>query len=56
MGSGAERLAGVHHDVDRVVPPFLGRRRGWLLLMQVVIVLGLVVLATSALIAREQKR
>lgn len=33
--------------VDRLVPPFLGRRRGWLLLMQVAIVVGLVALAAS---------
>jgi PAT family beta-lactamase induction signal transducer AmpG len=33
--------------VDRVVPPFLGRRRGWLILMQVVILVGLIVLAFS---------
>lgn len=33
--------------IDRLVPPFLGRRRGWLLLMQVVILIGLVVLAFS---------
>jgi len=33
--------------VDRLVPPFLGRRRGWLVLMQVVILIGLVVLAFS---------
>lgn len=33
--------------IDRVVPPFLGRRRGWLILMQVVILIGLMVLAFS---------
>lgn len=33
--------------VDRLVPPFLGRRRGWLVLMQVVILIGLMVLAFS---------
>jgi MFS transporter, PAT family, beta-lactamase induction signal transducer AmpG len=33
--------------VDRLVPPFLGRRRGWLLLTQVVIVLGLVGMACT---------
>ena len=33
--------------VDRLVPPFLGRRRGWLLLMQMVIVLGLVGMACT---------
>jgi len=33
--------------IDRLVPPFLGRRRGWLLMMQVLITIGLVVLAFS---------
>jgi PAT family beta-lactamase induction signal transducer AmpG len=33
--------------VDRVVPPFLGRRRGWLLLAQGAIIVGLVILAFS---------
>ena len=33
--------------VDRLVPPFFGRRRGWLLLMQVVIALGLVGMACT---------
>ncbi len=33
--------------IDRLVPPFLGRRRGWLILMQVMIAGGLVILAFS---------
>lgn len=33
--------------VDRLVPPLLGRRRGWLLLAQLAIIAGLVVLAFS---------
>lgn len=33
--------------VDRLVPPLLGRRRGWLLLAQLVIIAGLVGLAFS---------
>ena len=31
--------------VDRLVPPLLGRRRGWLLIMQMVIIVGLVVMS-----------
>src|SRR5262245_61903040 len=31
--------------VDRFVPPFLGRRRGWLLACQLALVLGLTALA-----------
>ena len=31
--------------VDRLVPPFLGRRRGWLLLMQVAIIAGLIAMS-----------
>jgi PAT family beta-lactamase induction signal transducer AmpG len=32
--------------MDRYVPPFLGRRRGWLLVTQAALVLGLVAMAT----------
>lgn len=31
--------------MDRFVPPFLGRRRGWLLIMQVLLVLGIAAMA-----------
>jgi PAT family beta-lactamase induction signal transducer AmpG len=33
--------------MDRYVPPFLGRRRGWMLLMQLALVLGFVGMAIS---------
>ena len=33
--------------MDRFVPPFLGRRRGWILLMQLALVLGIVGMAVS---------
>jgi MFS transporter, PAT family, beta-lactamase induction signal transducer AmpG len=34
--------------LDRYVPPFLGRRRGWILLTQVVIIMAMVLLAFQA--------
>jgi len=34
--------------LDRFVPPFLGRRRGWMLVTQIAVVVGLVAMATSA--------
>jgi len=33
--------------MDRYVPPFLGRRRGWMLLMQLALVMGIVGMAIS---------
>ena len=33
--------------LDRFVPPFLGRRRGWLLITQILILVMLVVMATQ---------
>ncbi len=38
--------------MDRYVPPFLGRRRGWILLTQLALILGIVAMAYSA--PREQ--
>ena len=34
--------------MDRYVPPFLGRRRGWMLLTQVALILGIVGMAVSS--------
>jgi PAT family beta-lactamase induction signal transducer AmpG len=34
--------------VDRFIPPFLGRRRGWMLLTQVGLVLGIAAMATGS--------
>jgi PAT family beta-lactamase induction signal transducer AmpG len=37
--------------MDRYVPPFLGRRRGWMLLTQLALVLGIVCMAVSSPVA-----
>jgi len=34
--------------LDRYVPPFLGRRRGWMLLTQVALILGIVAMGTAS--------
>src|SRR3982750_1740776 len=33
--------------MDRYVPPFLGRRRGWILVAQVILVIGIAMMAFS---------
>ena len=34
--------------LDRYVPPFLGRRRGWMLLTQIALVLGIIAMGTAS--------
>src|SRR5437899_11401755 len=40
--------------MDRLVPPWLGRRRGWMLVMQLCVALGLAVLAGTGPGARPE--